>query len=240
VPISFTCAACGKALKTKDEMAGRTVKCPGCRAPVRIPAPEASKEELDALLPEEPAPPEKPAAAPRPAGRRAGEPMRPRAAIRGASGGGTSDGHALLLGGIAGLAAAVVGALLWYLIAKGANAKIGWIAWGIGWACGFAVATLSGGRGGALLPVLGAATALLGWIIGEYMLYSWHFPELLVKLMQDGTSKRLDEEARQAVRAMARSVSFGSYLEKTCDWKDGLFVLLAVGTGWGVPQKMAR
>ncbi|MGE3808720.1 MAG: hypothetical protein AB7K24_28985 [Gemmataceae bacterium] len=54
--ISFTCAACGKNLRVKDEMAGKAGKCP-CGAPVKIPAASAA----DAIQPA-------PAMAPAPAG----------------------------------------------------------------------------------------------------------------------------------------------------------------------------
>ena len=36
--IQLTCASCGKRLRAKDELAGRTAKCPGCGQPIHIPA----------------------------------------------------------------------------------------------------------------------------------------------------------------------------------------------------------
>jgi hypothetical protein len=50
VPISLACA-CGKALRVKDELAGRKVKCPGCQAVLAVPAPGPE------LLPETDPPP---------------------------------------------------------------------------------------------------------------------------------------------------------------------------------------
>jgi hypothetical protein len=38
MPITVTCS-CGRKLSAKDEYAGRTVKCPGCEQPLKIPAP---------------------------------------------------------------------------------------------------------------------------------------------------------------------------------------------------------
>jgi hypothetical protein len=35
--IEVQCAACGRALRVKDELAGKTVRCPDCRQPLRIP-----------------------------------------------------------------------------------------------------------------------------------------------------------------------------------------------------------
>lgn len=41
MPIEVTCQ-CGKRLKAKDELAGRTVKCPNCQQPLKIPASQAA------------------------------------------------------------------------------------------------------------------------------------------------------------------------------------------------------
>jgi hypothetical protein len=40
MPITVTCV-CGRKLAAKDEYAGRTVKCPGCAQPLKIPTPTA-------------------------------------------------------------------------------------------------------------------------------------------------------------------------------------------------------
>ena len=41
--IHMVCPGCGKKLHAKEELAGRTAKCPNCRQPVAIPeAPEPS------------------------------------------------------------------------------------------------------------------------------------------------------------------------------------------------------
>src|SRR5262245_47080858 len=36
--IAFTCSACGKGLKAKEELAGRRIKCPGCGKAASIPS----------------------------------------------------------------------------------------------------------------------------------------------------------------------------------------------------------
>jgi hypothetical protein len=41
MPIKVQCA-CGKAFAAKDELAGKTVKCPGCQKPLKIPGETAS------------------------------------------------------------------------------------------------------------------------------------------------------------------------------------------------------
>lgn len=44
--ISFSCA-CGKALKVKDELAGKKVRCPECSRPIQVPAGEAAADEWE-------------------------------------------------------------------------------------------------------------------------------------------------------------------------------------------------
>lgn len=38
MPIKVQCPSCSKSFKAKDELAGRRVKCPGCKQPINIPA----------------------------------------------------------------------------------------------------------------------------------------------------------------------------------------------------------
>jgi hypothetical protein len=141
------------------------------------------------------------------------------------------------MGMAGGVGAAILGAFVWYLIAKGLHMRIGWIAWGIGAATGFGSAMLSGGRGGAAIPLIGAGCALLGWFLGEYMIYSWAFQDILLKELTGRSGK--DAEALEMFRNLLASISFGDYLKASFKPMQILFVLLAVATGWGVPQKMA-
>ena len=61
MPIQVKCANadCGKSLRIKDELAGKTIRCPGCQQPMKVPAAavEAAFEEAE----EAPAKPAKPA-----------------------------------------------------------------------------------------------------------------------------------------------------------------------------------
>lgn len=40
MPIEFNCHVCGRLLRTSDDKAGRTAKCPGCGEPIAVPYPD--------------------------------------------------------------------------------------------------------------------------------------------------------------------------------------------------------
>jgi hypothetical protein len=49
MPIAVTCG-CGRAMRVKDEVAGKKIRCPGCSAVLTVPKPEAPKDaEAEAL-----------------------------------------------------------------------------------------------------------------------------------------------------------------------------------------------
>ena len=73
MPIQVKCAnqECAKALRIKDELAGKTIRCPECKNPVKVPgavaptmAPAAPKQAPKAPPPPPPATPKKPAPMP--------------------------------------------------------------------------------------------------------------------------------------------------------------------------------
>jgi hypothetical protein len=55
MPIPVTCS-CGRALRLKDEYAGKRVRCPSCQSPLSVPTPErdAEEEALAVLLEDSP------------------------------------------------------------------------------------------------------------------------------------------------------------------------------------------
>jgi hypothetical protein len=71
----------------------------------------------------------------------------------------------LLLGGLAGLAAAIVGAVIWAVITVTTDHQIGWMAIGVGALVGFALRI---GNGGKTFGILGALFALFGCVLGNY------------------------------------------------------------------------
>jgi hypothetical protein len=57
MPIHLRCPACKAVVAAPDEAAGRLVRCGGCQATLRVPAPEPPPPPPFEVVPEEPAPP---------------------------------------------------------------------------------------------------------------------------------------------------------------------------------------
>jgi hypothetical protein len=62
--IEFTCPTCGKLLKLRDEAAGKTGKCPQCKAVITVPSAGANEDDMFEILPPNAPPARKPPVAP--------------------------------------------------------------------------------------------------------------------------------------------------------------------------------
>ena len=71
----------------------------------------------------------------------------------------------LLLGGFAGLAAAIIGAIVWAVVTVTTKFQIGFMALGVGALVGFVMRI---GNGGKAFSILSAFLALFGCILGNY------------------------------------------------------------------------
>lgn len=74
----------------------------------------------------------------------------------------------LVLAGVAGLIAALVGAVLWALLASMTHLKIGYAAVGVGYLVGLAMRSAGKGRS-PVFGYVGAALALLGCVVGDLL-----------------------------------------------------------------------
>ena len=54
--LSVTCENCDREMRVKDEAAGKSVRCPGCSEPVRVPTPRAAKPTARKPKPAAPTP----------------------------------------------------------------------------------------------------------------------------------------------------------------------------------------
>jgi len=74
----------------------------------------------------------------------------------------------LALGTLAGIGAALLGAVIWAVVTVLTHAQIGWMAVGVGFLVAWAVRTLGKGRSQAF-GVIGAVLALLGCALGNLL-----------------------------------------------------------------------
>ena len=54
MPISFECPHCGRPTQFADDLAGRRIRCPGCKEPVTVPSEEIVDVEDVQIAPPEP------------------------------------------------------------------------------------------------------------------------------------------------------------------------------------------
>jgi hypothetical protein len=69
---------------------------------------------------------------------------------------------------IAGTMSAIIGGMLWGKIAIKTGYEIGFVAWGIGVVCGYAVVKATQGKKGLPLQMIAAIASLIGILIGKY------------------------------------------------------------------------
>jgi hypothetical protein len=131
----------------------------------------------------------------------------------------------LLTAALAGLAAAVVGGIVWGLIVKWTDYEIGFAAWGIGFIVGTAVVFGAQGRRGLPFQVVAVALALFGIVLGKYLAFVWIGQDVLDKA---GLSLPLFSTDTVRLFWDGRSDIWGGW--------DLLWAGLAVVTAFRIPQ----
>lgn len=74
---------------------------------------------------------------------------------------------------LAGLAAAIAGAVVWGLIVRWSEYEVGFVAWGIGFVVGTAVVMGARNRRSLPLQVAAVVLALAGVVLGKYLAFVW-------------------------------------------------------------------
>ena len=77
-------------------------------------------------------------------------------------------GENVLLGALAGLLAAMIGAGIWMAVTVGLNLHVGYVALGVGALVGLAIRIAGNGRG-AMFGMMGAIFTLFGCLTGEIL-----------------------------------------------------------------------
>ena len=133
----------------------------------------------------------------------------------------------LVMAVLAGLAAAIVGGVVWGLIVRWSNYEIGFAAWGIGFVVGTAVVRGAHGSRGTPFQLVAVVLALAGILLGKYLAFVWVGQD---ELGQVGLSGELPVFSTTTIRIFwdARSDVFSGW--------DLLWVGLAVVMAFRIPQ----
>jgi hypothetical protein len=141
----------------------------------------------------------------------------------------STEGY-LLPAMIGGGLAAVVGGLIWGMIAIGTGYEIGWIAWGVGLVAGWGVLIAARGRTGPPIQLVAVASAVLGIAIGKYFTF--------YEALKEYTRAEFGPEAVAQMSLLAPGVvqAFRENIGAMLSGFDAIWIILAVGTAWGIPR----
>ena len=134
--------------------------------------------------------------------------------------------YAIAGGGLA----AVVGGILWGLIAVATGYEIGYAAWGIGILTGFAVLLFSKGGRGFTFQIISSAASLIGIIVGKYIAFCYLFPKLL--------TDTFGAEFAQTISFKPYSMdSFAFFIKSLGSVHDFIWFALAVISAWRITRE---
>jgi len=136
----------------------------------------------------------------------------------------------IIPGLLGGILAAIVGGVIWGLIVIATGYVIGYMAWGIGLICGFAVVLFSKGKKGVPLQVIAVLTSILGITIGKYFTF-FHY-------LKEAVEKEYGAEAVSNISILSERVIqfFVENIGSMVSGFDILWVILAVITAWRIPK----
>jgi hypothetical protein len=131
---------------------------------------------------------------------------------------------------VGGLLAAVVGGIVWAVIAAMTERELGLIAIVIGALTGYAVVLFSNKRIATVHKVIAVIFALIGILLGKYLTVVYFTSELfsdasVMNLVFDG----------EMVSAFVET--FTDYFSEPVDL---LFIVLAIVSAWQIPGRMAK
>jgi hypothetical protein len=244
--IKVTCPNCEKPLVMKAELAGRRVKCPQCQTPFTAsasgsaapaesnPKPKPSPAAVGAVA--SPLAKKSVSSAQRswkpPVQEDDDEPIaKPKKKKkRKSSSASEMFGPGMIRGLAFGMLAAVLSAVGWALVGAGTGMEIGWLAWGVGVLCGFAVAV--GWQDSDMMPgVAAAGCAVFGILLGKFMLLYFvvipHFAQLA----------GVPVEAFREV--LAANGGYGEIFKEMFDPMDLLFIGLAIISAFKLASGMS-
>ncbi len=136
-------------------------------------------------------------------------------------------GGALGTAALAGLIAAILGGVAWGLIVRWSGYEVGFVAWGIGFLVGTAVALGARGVRGLPYQVVAVVLSLAGILLGKYLSFAWTLGDVFE-----------EENLPVEVPILSRD-TWDAFMDAREDiWSlfDLLWVGLAVFTAWRALQ----
>ena len=140
--------------------------------------------------------------------------------------------RALVPAVLAGIAAAVVGGIVWALIVLKTGYEIGFAAVGIGVLAGYAVVLATRGRKGLPLQVTAVLASALGIALGKYFTYVWEGKEAVKEAFGQEAADEISVFDSESVRFFFEDADqiFGLY--------DLLWFAFAIYAAWRIPRAM--
>ena len=132
---------------------------------------------------------------------------------------------------VGGLIAAIVGGVVWGFIVVKTEREIGYVAWGIGLLCGFAVVLFAGRKKGLPFQFIAVLASILGILIGKYATFFMLLKQELGNLAEQGEA--ITQPSVLDPRAI---MVFFQMLPEMLSGFDIVWVLLAVFTAWRMPR----
>lgn len=247
--IELSCPACQQKYRLKESLAGKKAKCAKCGQSIQIPelAPAAAEpasdlsDLLDDHLPVATESAASPASTTTDYCPKCGDALARNATVCVSCGYNKKTGtklktsrkptqsHSrsgsatLLRGTIFSFGGALIGAVAWVVIAIFTGYEIGWIAWGLGALAGLGMAVGHEDQDGTMAGIIAAAMAVVGILAAKGMIYD----QLYRELAELGITA---DQIAELEAVMGESISFSAMFGPI----DGLFILLAVGSAYGI------
>lgn len=133
-------------------------------------------------------------------------------------------------GAVGGMLMAVLGGAIWAALATLSQVEVGFLAWGIGAACGFAVVVAARGRRGVAMQTIAVVSSIFGFLLAKYGTFFYSLKQLFIQEL--GLASVLD-------MTMFSTAIVGIFLESLPSMLNpwiALWVMLAIVTAWIIPK----
>lgn len=133
-------------------------------------------------------------------------------------------------GAVGGMLMAVLGGAIWAALATISEVEVGFLAWGIGAACGYAVVKAAKGRRGLAMQLIAVASSVFGFLLAKYGTFFFSLKQLFIEEL--GLASVLD-------MTMFSTAILGIFLETLPSMLNpwiALWVMLSIATAWLIPK----